>query len=135
MHSCGHWRRRASWPWPSFNLAEDYVHGDYEKQMLEFRPLVVIHTCHSTDSLAFRELGVPHMHSIFFRTQSIADWRESLQGLSPSEVAFHITGQELLGAIEPQIGCGTLHGGGSDEAFTPIPDRIDHLVARAAAWS
>ena len=56
-----------------FDLAEDYVHGDYEEQMLEFHPLVVVHTCHSTDSLAFRErLGVPHLHSIFFRTQSIA---------------------------------------------------------------
>ncbi|MGO9114151.1 MAG: cobaltochelatase subunit CobN [Thermoguttaceae bacterium] len=119
-----------------FDLAEDYVRGDYEKQMLEFHPLVVVHTCHSTDSLAFRErLGVPHLHSIFFRNQSIADWRESQEGLAPSEVAFHITGQELLGAIEPQIGCGTQHGGGSDEAFTPIPERIDHLAARATAWA
>ena len=103
--------------------------------MLEFRPQVVVHTCHSTDSVAFREkLGVPHLHSIFFRTQSIADWRESTEGLAASEVAFHITGQELLGAIEPQIGAGTRHGGGSDEAFTPIPERIDHLADRAAAW-
>ncbi len=28
-----------------------------------------------------------------------------------------------------------MHGGGSDEAFTPIPERIDHLAARAAAWA
>ena len=118
-----------------FDLAEDYLQGDYEQQMLAFRPQVVVHTCHSTDSVAFRErLGVPHMHSIFFRAKSIADWRESIEGLAPSEVAFHITGQELLGAIEPQIGAGTRHGGGSDEAFTPIPERIDHLVDRAAAW-
>ncbi|MGO8689406.1 MAG: cobaltochelatase subunit CobN [Thermoguttaceae bacterium] len=118
-----------------FDLAEDYLAGDYEEQMLALRPQVVIHTCHSTDSVAFRvRLGVPHMHSIFFRTQSIADWRESTEGLSASEVAFHITGQELLGAIEPQIGAGTRHGGGSDEAFTPIPERIDHLADRAAAW-
>ena len=40
----------------------------------------------------------------------------------------------MLGAIEPQIGAGTRHGGGSDEAFTPIPERIDHLADRAAAW-
>ena len=118
-----------------FDLAEDYLQGDYEQQMLAFRPQVVVHTCHSTDSVAFRErLGVPHLHSIFFRGQSIADWRESSDGLKPSEVAFHITGQELLGAIEPQIGAGTRHGGGGDEAFTPIPERIDHLVDRAAAW-
>ena len=118
-----------------FDLAEDYLQGDYEQQMLAFRPQVVVHTCHSTDSVAFRQrLGVPHLHSIFFRAQSIADWRESSDGLAPSEVAFQITGQELLGAIEPQIGAGTRHGGGSDEAFTPIPERIDHLVDRAAAW-
>ena len=36
----------------------------------------------------------------------LAAWRESLDGLTSSEVAFHITGQELLGAIEPQIGAG-----------------------------
>ena len=118
-----------------FDLAEDYLAGDYEAQMLAFHPQVVVHTCHSTDSVAFRQrLGAPHLHSIFFRTQSIADWRESTAGLTPSEVAFHITGQELLGAIEPQIGAGTRHGGGSDEAFTPIPERIDHLADRAAAW-
>ena len=118
-----------------FDLAEDYVRGNYEQQMLEFRPQVVVHTCHSTDSVAFREkLGVPHLHSIFFRTQSIDAWREGREGLAPSEVAFHIIGQELLGAIEPQIGSGTLHGGGSDEAFSPIPERIEHLVSRAAAW-
>ena len=56
-------------------------------------------------------------------------------GVAPSEIAFHITGQELMGAIEPQIGCGTVHGGGSDEAFTPIAERIEHLAARAAAWA
>ncbi len=43
-------------------------------------------------------------------------------------------GQEHLGAIEPLIGAGTVHGGGSAEAFTPIPERIEHLVKRALAW-
>jgi len=118
-----------------FDLAEDYLQGDYEQQMLDFHPQVVVHTCHSTDTVEFRErLGVPHLHSIFFRSRSIADWRESTEGLAASEVAFHITGQELLGAIEPQIGAGTRHGGGGDEAFEPIPERIDHLVDRAVAW-
>ena len=118
--------------WPGFSTWPRIIStGDYEEQMLALHPQVVMHTCHSTDSVAFRErLGVPHMHSIFFRTQSIADWRESTEGLAASEVAFHITGQELLGAIEPQIGAGTRHGGGSDEAFTPIPERIDHLADR-----
>jgi len=107
----------------------------YEAQLKEFRPDVVIHTCHCTDTVEFRRsLDVPHMHSLFFRKQSIDQWRESGEGLSNSETPFQVIGQERLGAIEPQVGAGTLHGQGGDEAFTPIPDRIEHLVGRAAAW-
>lgn len=112
----------------------DYGKG-YEAMLRELAPLVVVHTCHSNDTLEMRErLGVPHLHSIFFRQQSIADWRESVAGLTASEMAFQVTTQELLGAIEPQIGAGTIDGGGSAESFTPIPDRINHLTARAASW-
>ncbi len=108
---------------------------DYEQSVLEFKPLAIIHTCHSREPTSFREkVGVPHLHSIFFRKQSIEDWQENLQGLASSEMAFHIIGQELRGAIEPQIGSGTLTGGGSSEAFQPIPNRIEHLVSRTVAW-
>ncbi len=107
----------------------------YEQDMLEFKPLAVIHTCHSREQVSFREkIDVPHLHSIFFRKQSIDQWKDSLQGISSSEMAFHVIGQELRGAIEPQIGAGTLTGGGSADAFTPIPDRIEHLVGRAVSW-
>ena len=107
----------------------------YEGLLREFAPLVVIHTCHSADTLEMRErLDVPHLHSIFFRQQSIAEWQAGVTSLTASEMAFQVTTQELLGAIEPQIGAGTVDGGGSAESFTPIPDRIDHLTARAAAW-
>ncbi|RMF40895.1 MAG: cobaltochelatase subunit CobN [Planctomycetota bacterium] len=117
------------------DTAEGYGADGYEQRALEYHPDAVVHTCHSRDSVAFREnLGAPHLHSIFFRVQSIEQWRNSLTGLAPNEMAFHIVGQELLGAIEPQIGAGTLVGGGSDEAFTPIPERIDHLVDRATSW-
>ena len=107
----------------------------YEQALRELAPAIVVHTCHSRESVAFRrQLGVPHVHSIFFRKQSIDDWRDSVVGLAASELAFHIVSQELLGAIEPQVGAGTLSGGGSAEAFVPIPDRIEHLVGRAVAW-
>lgn len=107
----------------------------YEGLLRDFAPLAVVHTCHSADTLELRErLGVPHLHSIFFRQQSIAEWQEGVASLTASEMAFQVTTQELLGAIEPQVGAGTVEGGGSAEAFTPIPERIDHLTARAAAW-
>ncbi len=107
----------------------------YQQSVLEFKPLAIIHTCHSRERVSFREkAGVPHLHSIFFRKQSIDEWQNNLLGISSSEMAFHIVGQELRGAIEPQIGSGTLTGGGSSEAFTPIPERIEHLVSRTVAW-
>ncbi|MCA9034289.1 MAG: cobaltochelatase subunit CobN [Planctomycetaceae bacterium] len=108
---------------------------DYERDVREFRPAVIIHTCHSRERVSFREeLEVPHLHSIFMREQSINDWQVALQGLSSSEMAFHIVGQELLGAIEPQVTSGTPGGRGSEEAFTPIADRVEHLVSRAMRW-
>ncbi|MCB9554285.1 MAG: cobaltochelatase subunit CobN [Myxococcales bacterium] len=108
----------------------------YPQLLRALAPDALIHTCHSSDPLDLRrELDVPHLHAIFFRKQSIEDWRRDPQGLAPNEIAFHITGQELVGAIEPLIASGTLTGGGSAEAFVPIPDRVDHVAARALAWA
>ncbi len=107
----------------------------YEQRLLDLKPQVVVHTCHSRDKVAFREkLGVPHLQCIFFRKQSIDQWQQSIEGLSAHEFNFQIVSQEILGQIEPQVGSGTLTGGGSSESFTPIPDRIEHLVARAVSW-
>ncbi|EAQ82301.1 cobaltochelatase subunit CobN [Blastopirellula marina] len=109
---------------------------DYERNVREFKPNAFIHTCHSREAVDWRkEIGVPHLHSIFMRQQPIADWQVSLEGLSSSEMAFHIVGQEVLGAIEPQVAAGTEYGGGGHEAFLPIPDRVRHLAARAIAWA
>jgi cobaltochelatase CobN len=111
------------------------LRGRYESMALEFKPNVVVHTCHSREEIPFRgKLRVPHLHSIFFRKQSIDEWRDSIKGIDPGAVALHITSQEIIGGIEPQVTCGTLRGGGSEEAFTPIPERIEHLVKRALSW-
>src|SRR5262249_27675963 len=69
----------------------DYAKVD-EGQVKEFKPLAIIHTCHSSESLTLREeLGVPHLHSIFFRQQSIDQWQQSREGLTASEIAFQVT--------------------------------------------
>ena len=118
-----------------FDLAEDYLQGDYEEQMLALpsagrRAHLPQHRLGGLSRAAGRAAPALDLlpHAVDRRLA------RGQRGLPPSEVAFHITGQELLGAIEPQIGAGTRHGGGSDEAFTPIPERIDHLADRAAAW-
>lgn len=106
----------------------------YEKRMLELKPAVVIHTCHSTEKVPFRDaLDAAHVHSMFFRSQSIDEWKASPNGIAPSEIMFQVATQEMLGAIAPIPTCGTMRGGGSDEDFTPIPDRIERVVGRALA--
>ncbi|MEZ6014208.1 MAG: cobaltochelatase subunit CobN [Planctomycetota bacterium] len=106
--------------------------SEYERLMLDVKPAAVIHTCHSTDSVAFRDaLDAVHLHSMFFRGQPLADWATSPTGLAPSEVMFQVATQEMLGAIEPIATCGTLKGGGSAEDFTPIPERVARVVGRA----
>ena len=106
----------------------------YEDQAVAFGAHAMIHTCHSFDSSALRrQLDIPHLHSIFIRNQSIAQWQASVEGLSSSELGFHVIGQELIGGIEPQVTAGTTAGQGSDEAFQPIPERVEHLIRRALA--
>lgn len=105
------------------------------KPVDEFKPDVVIHTCHSGETVEERtRLDAPHMHSLFFRRNSIDFWQNNLGGFTQGDAAFQVIGQEHLGAIEPLIGAGTIHGGGSAESFSPIPERIEHLVKRAISW-
>lgn len=119
-------------------LAAGFTDGDPEaqKRLLAFKPDVVIHTCHSGETVeARKQLDAPHLHSLFFRRYSIDHWcNHPVEGFTPSDAAFQVIGQEHLGAIEPLIGAGTVHGGGGAEAFSPIPDRIDHIVGRALSW-
>ncbi|HLA85757.1 MAG TPA: cobaltochelatase subunit CobN [Thermoguttaceae bacterium] len=108
---------------------------NYEKNLLAMKPDVVVHTCCSKDSVSLRErVDAPQMHSIFFRKDSTDEWYASLVGLGTGDIMFQVAAQELRGPIEPQIGGGTRLGHGSAEAITPIPDRIEHLVSRAASW-
>lgn len=118
-------------------LAAGFTDGANQgaKHIEAFKPDVVIHTCHSGETVESRvALDAPHLHSLFFRKHSIDHWQNQLGGFTQGEAAFQVIGQEFLGAIEPQVGAGTLRGGGGPETFTPIEERIDHLTARALSW-
>ncbi|HVY62591.1 MAG TPA: cobaltochelatase subunit CobN, partial [Planctomycetota bacterium] len=108
----------------------------YEATLAAFAPGAVIHTCHAVDREPFREaLGAPHLHSVFFKRKSIAQWQESETGVDGGDWTFQVVSQEVLGAIEPHAAAGTLSGGGGAEAYVPIEERVERLVARAAAWA
>ena len=106
----------------------------YERAVAALSPQVVLHTCHSRESVRFREtIGVPHVQSVFVRSPAINEWRTSVTGLSASDLAFQLTSQELLGAIEPLVGSG-VDSVGAARDFQPIPDRIEHIARRVAGW-
>ncbi|MFY9340934.1 MAG: cobaltochelatase subunit CobN [Planctomycetota bacterium] len=124
--------RRSAFAFVAIDGGEGLDGYAYERLMLQVKPHAVIHTCHSTEKVQFRDaLDAVHLHSMFFRSQSIAEWEASPQGMAGSEIMFQVATQEMLGAIEPIATCGTLRGGGSAEDFTPIPDRIARVVGRA----
>ncbi len=126
--------RRGAFAFAAIDGGEGLDGRAYEQLMLELKPAVVIHTCHSTEKVPFREaLDAIHLHSVFFRAQSIEEWTQSPNGITPSEIMFQVATQEMLGATTPIPTCGTVRGGGSDEDFTPIPDRIERVVGRALA--
>lgn len=123
--------RRGAFAFVAIDGGEGLDGYAYEKLLLQLKPHAVIHTCHSTEKVPFRDaLDAVHTHSMFFRTQSIPEWEASPQGMAGSEIMFQVATQEMLGAIEPIATCGTLRGGGSAEDFTPIPDRIARVVGR-----
>ncbi|MGE0707512.1 MAG: cobaltochelatase subunit CobN [Planctomycetota bacterium] len=109
---------------------------DYAAALRELKPAVVIHLCHSPDTLELRaQVDAPQLGALFFGRQSIAAWERGEEGLWPSEVAFQVTSQEPLGTIEPQVVCGSPEGGARGEAFAPIPERVARLADRALAWA
>ncbi|WP_165235197.1 cobaltochelatase subunit CobN [Aquisphaera insulae] len=107
----------------------------YEVTIKAFHPDLVVHTCHTQETVELREaLDAPHIHSVYFRKQSIEQYKSSLEGIAAGESMLHVIGPERLGEIEPLVTSGTVRGGGSEEAFTPIPERVEHLVDRGLSW-
>lgn len=85
----------------------------------------------------FKELDVPVLTPIY--STDLAQWEKDLAGCSP-EVYWQVAMPELEGRIEPVFMGGTLVQG-VDEATgavltknVALPDRMERLAARAAAW-
>ncbi len=109
-------------------------HPDGPQALRALAPDAVVHTCHSFDDVAYRlALGVPHLHSVFTRRPALPGWREGRQGLGAADIAFQITSQEPLGAIEPIVGAAVRSEGDTGE-FVPVPERLERIAARTAAW-
>ena len=106
----------------------------WEAREAEFKPDVIIHTCHGSEDPKNREkMGVPHVSSLYTKFASQDSYLQSELGLASGELQHQITSQELLGTVEPLFVGATLQGGGSYEAIAPVAERVEHLVTRVSA--
>ena len=107
----------------------------WEERERAFRPDVVVHTCHGSESVALREeLGAPHVSSLYTKSGAMEEYlRDPEKGLAAGELQHQVVSQELLGTVEPLFVGATPRGGGSEEAVVPVPERVEHLAARVEA--
>ena len=71
--------------------------------------------------------------------QSVAEWRESQEGLSAMTICYGLTKPEMLGCVEPTLlACNEMTGQedllGRMYKAIPVPERIEHLAERTAGW-
>ncbi|OGV55205.1 MAG: hypothetical protein A2X45_23530 [Lentisphaerae bacterium GWF2_50_93] len=107
----------------------------YEERELEFKPGLVVHTCHGSESPETRKkLDVPHISSLFNKGQSMEEYLNpsNMLGLNNGR-AHQIITQECIGGTQPLFVSATIKGGGSEEALTPVQERVGHLADRACA--
>lgn len=80
-------------------------------------------------------LGVPYLRPISMLGSTIAEWRESPQGLGPRDRGMFLGLQERLGTIEPLVVGGLVVNTAGFRLHEPIPDRVERFAERAAAWA
>ncbi|MEM6584092.1 MAG: magnesium chelatase subunit H, partial [Pseudomonadota bacterium] len=76
------------------------------------------------------QLNVPYISAQSLEFQSVEQWQESVQGLTPIEATMMVAIPELEGATGPMV-----FGGRSDDGvqdMEPHPERIDVLASRIA---
>ncbi len=78
-------------------------------------------------------LGVPVLQAMSVSTH-YADYEESASGVSRSDFNTSVIMPEVDGQIIAVPYCSNERGRGT-KTYTPLPDRISHLVTMAEAWS
>lgn len=85
-------------------------------------------------------LGAPMLHPFFLSGTTEEEWRQSVQGVSPSQLMVQVVLPELDGAIET-FPIAALRRKGEDQglgvaisSLALLPDRAERLVGRVRRW-
>jgi cobaltochelatase CobN len=92
------------------------------------------------DGLAvLRDLGVPVFNGAPLYGREVEQWKAATEGFSPVETLTAVILPELDGIVEPLPLAGlakvpSAAAGGMIETVVPIPDRVERMASRIAAW-
>jgi cobaltochelatase CobN len=85
------------------------------------------------------KIGVPAINAITLSQQTLAQWQESPVGLDIIERTWQLAGAEVAGLIQPTVVASRERISDAQTGLayveeTPIPERIERLNERVAAW-
>jgi cobaltochelatase CobN len=85
------------------------------------------------------KIGVPAINAITLSQHTLAQWRESKIGLDIIERTWQLAGAEMAGLIQPTVVASRERISDAQTGLayveeTPIPERIERLNERVAAW-
>lgn len=110
---------------------------DQQQALLDaWKPELLIDDAHASPSLkaGAESRDVPMLKSVALLRSTVAQWRESPQGMLPADVGLHFLTQEVHGIIDPVV-VGALKANTSGyKLHEPIPDRVERLAGRVTAW-
>lgn len=100
---------------------------------------LISHGAGAFETSPFGRWNVPVQQLVRTYTQSAADYRGNPDGLSAMSATWSVALPELLGAIEPVVYAGTVRepnpaGPGTRMRCDPLPEEIERIAARSAAW-
>lgn len=100
---------------------------------------LISHGAGAFETSPFGRWNVPVQQVVRTYTQSAPVYRESPDGLSAMSATWSLALPELLGAIEPVVYAGTVRepnpaGPGTRMRCDPLPEEIERIAARSAAW-
>lgn len=92
-----------------------------------------------TTGPTLERLGVPVLNAITLNSLSRVEWESSVVGLDIMERAWQVAVPELGGLIQPTVVATreNVRDGASGAEWVedqPVPERVERLVARGAAW-
>lgn len=83
---------------------------------------------------ALQALDIPVINAISVSGRTVAQWQQSIRGLTSGEIARQLAIPELAGLAPPNV-VGAVDNSFSDIAMVPVAERVQRVAARAIRYA